>query len=143
MRVVDLDFFDDERSADVMKVWDRLKSFEEITNGWYEGEGWPPSRQAIELARGVLGRLLVEHPYLPRPGVFPTPEGGVQAEWILGKWAADVGFESEDERIQADATHAETGEERSVTFSRDEVNADSAGPLGRWLEELTGRGAGI
>lgn len=128
-----LELVDDERASEVLKVWDRLKSFDQIPSGWIAGEGRPPAERAVQVAKGVLGRLLVEH-QLPRPSLFPAPGGAVQAEWILGRWAVDVVFDSDDEGIQAEATHADTGVEKNVAFDRTQVHADSVSALGTWLE---------
>lgn len=133
-QVEELEVMDDERAADVQKVWDRLASFDEIQDGWLEGEGRAPSERAIVHARHVLARLLVERRALERPRVFPTPNGGVQAEWVIGPWAIDISFDPDDGTIQAEATHGGTGEERSWSFTFEQVSADTVDPLASWLE---------
>ena len=131
-----LELVDDERAPEVQKIWERLRSFERISEGWLEGEGKPPSERAVQVARGVLGRLLVEHLRLPRPGIFPAPDGAVQAEFILGRWAVDLVFDPEDESIRAEATHADSGEEKFASFDRTQVHADTVSQLGKWLEGM-------
>lgn len=109
----------------------RLSVLEAMRDGWLDGSGVAPSKQAVAIARTILCNLAVEHPELPRPGVFPTPEGGIQAEWVFGAWAADVIFDSETGDIEADASNAQSGEERSGAFTAHDV-----GPLSDWLISL-------
>jgi hypothetical protein len=135
-QVEELEVVDDERATEVQKVWDRLASFTEIADGWFQGEGRAPSERAIVCARQVLARVLVERREIERPLVFPTPGGGVQAEWVIGSWAADVSFDPESGAIEAEATNGETHEERSASFSVDKVSADAVTPLAEWLESL-------
>lgn len=131
----ELEVIDDERAAEAQRVWDRLESFERIDDGWFEGDGLRPTTNALSVARGVLARLIVEHHEIVRPRVFPTPVGGVQAEWITGKWAADICFDPTDGSIAAGAT-SETGEELSAFFGTKEVSVDSVEPLANWLDSL-------
>jgi hypothetical protein len=132
-QVEELEVVDDERATEVQKVWDRLASFTEIQDGWLEGEGRAPSERAIVHAKHVLARLLVEQRALERPRVFPTPNGGVQAEWVIGPWAIDISFHPDDGAIEAEATHGNTGEERSASFTAEQVSPDTVAPLAAWI----------
>lgn len=135
-RVEELEIVDDERAPEVQRVWDRLRSFERITDGWLEGEGRAPTQLALARAQEVLARLLIDHRGVERPHVFPSPQGGVQAEWVIGQWAAEICFDPEDGSIEAEATHGDTGEERPTLFTKDRVTAEDVTPLVRWLESL-------
>ena len=89
-------------------------------------------------ARGpsVLGRLLVDHRDIQRPKIFPTPDGGVQAEWVIGSWAAEARFLPDDEVLLLEATNGETNEERSTSMPAGAVSADNAAGLASWLADL-------
>lgn len=54
---------------------DRLAS---MNDGWLDGDGAAPSQEGLEALRTLLESLA------PRPTLYPTPEGGVQAEWSIG-----------------------------------------------------------
>lgn len=76
-----------KRVVDVLNVevllpdsWsNRLQELAELRPGWLDGSGQPPTRQSIQAAEALLFALIESR--LPRPGIFPTPEGGIQMEW--------------------------------------------------------------
>ncbi len=59
----------------------RLDAFRELKDGWLDGEGLAPDHDAL----GWLAASFDLHypDDLPRPHVYPTVEGGVQAEWSI------------------------------------------------------------
>lgn len=57
---------------------DELKSLE---NGWLDGKGLAPSHQGLDWLAGEFDRLFPDD--LPLPYLYPTPEGGVRAEWSI------------------------------------------------------------
>ena len=67
-----------------MDIPARLEELAQLKDGWLEGQGKGPSAEGL--------RWLVEqfqHGYpagLPLPFVYPTPEGGIQAEWAIGEY---------------------------------------------------------
>jgi hypothetical protein len=134
--VEDLEVVDDERAHEIQKLWTRIDSFININDGWLEGEGLAPTERCRLRAREVLARLLVDGRQLPKPAVFPNPSGGVQAEWVLGRWAADVAFDPDEDVVAAEAVNADSGEERAEFFSTGQVSGESAIPLISWLEAL-------
>lgn len=132
----ELEAVDDDRAPEAQKVWDRLESFERIADGWLEGQGAPPTQMAVSVARAVLARLLIVHRELARPRVFPMLTGGVQAEWVIGRWAADVSFDPLDGSVEADATNGDSGEEASARFNGKDAPAEIVEPLALWLDAL-------
>jgi hypothetical protein len=131
----ELETFDHERAPEVQRVWSRLESLKKVEDGWIRGEGRAPRPLALARAKEVLARLLVESPMIARPRVFPTAEGGVQAEWVFPEWAVDVCF-AEDGNIIAEATNADANDEQSRHFAVHEVTADDASSLAHWLSQL-------
>jgi hypothetical protein len=62
----------------------RLLEICQLKDGWLDGEeGLPLSAESSDSAWEICKR--VEKDGYPRPGIFPTPEGGIQLEWALGK----------------------------------------------------------
>jgi hypothetical protein len=59
----------------------RLAELASLKPGWLNGEGKTPTTLALKTAGAVLHALLVHHPEVLRPWVYPTISGGVQAEW--------------------------------------------------------------
>lgn len=133
--VDDLEIYDSPHADEVIKLWERLDSFDQIREGWLDGIGAPPTAEARTRAREVLARLLVSHSALPRPRIFPTPDGGVQAEWVIGAWAADLKFYPGGE-VEGEAVNADTGEEDDRAFGQHEVTAEDASALATWLVGL-------
>lgn len=72
----------------------RLDELATLHAGWLDGEGARLDAGVIERARRILAELLSAD--VPRPRVFPTPEGGVQAEWTVAEREVSVTFEPDD-----------------------------------------------
>jgi len=134
--VDDLEPFEHPRAHEVKKLWGRLDDLMRLEDGWIEGEGVAPAEKAVVSARDVLGRLLVDHEWVDRPKVFPTPSGGIQAEWMLGPWACEVVF-SPDGSIRAEATQTE--DDRDSEIELDRVTPSNADQLEEWLAQLAAR----
>jgi hypothetical protein len=66
----------------------RLEALAALERGWLDGQGLPISKDAIQTAESLLFKILDAQ--LPRPGVFPTREGGVQMEWASGPIELEV-----------------------------------------------------
>lgn len=65
-----------------LKTYDsRLKELISLSEGWLDGDGLsvqPGAVKVADLLRVVLENTNTEVPYL-----YPTPEGGLQAEWSV------------------------------------------------------------
>lgn len=109
----------------------RLDELAALSDGWLDGEGIALTPHAIATARAVLGRLASEHPDAPRPRVFPTPDGEVSAEWVLGRVSADVRFPAAGLALDADALHVDTGAEIALTI--DGSAPDAPAQIAAWL----------
>ncbi|MBF0178400.1 MAG: hypothetical protein HQM03_00075 [Magnetococcales bacterium] len=68
---------------DPLDVTARLEEFRSIRDGWLEGEGYAPSRDGLDWLTDAFGRNYPEG--LPLPYLYPSAEGGIQAEWSLGR----------------------------------------------------------
>lgn len=73
---------------DPLDVTLRLEELAALKDGWLDGKGQAPAPE--KLLR--LAALFDAHfdADLPLPHLYPTPEGGVQAEWSLGDWEASL-----------------------------------------------------
>lgn len=134
--VEEIETVDDERAPELQKLWDRLKTLEEVPDGWLDGDGRTPTAEVLMFARLVLSRLLVDHRSIPRPKVFPTPDGGLQAEWVLGSWAAEARFSPSSEYIVLEATNADTMQDSEHLLEPGDVSPDDATALAEWLSPM-------
>jgi hypothetical protein len=92
---------------DLAALDNRLGELEELQEGWLDGDGLPPAPAALQSARATLAELLGLE--APRPRVYPTPEGGVQAEWTAGNHEISLTFQP-DGTLYAVAVNSESGE---------------------------------
>lgn len=60
----------------------RLEELSELQGGWLEGGGKVPSVENIEWLSRAFEEFFPDE--LPLPHIYPTEQGGVQAEWTLG-----------------------------------------------------------
>lgn len=89
----------------------RIGELEELPAGWLDGAGAPLTPAAIKNARATLAELLFLD--VPRPRIYPTPEGGVQAEWAIGDSEVSITFEP-DGSFYSMAVNRESGESREL-----------------------------
>lgn len=89
----------------------RIAELAELKPGWLDGVGVPPTPTALEKARITLTELLLLD--VPRPRVYPTLEGGVQAEWETGVSEISVTFEPDSSTFLL-AVHRDSGESIEV-----------------------------
>jgi len=83
-----------EDPDELVRLDSRLDEIAALKPGWLDGEGARPDARALERARRTLAELLAYE--VPRPRVFATPEGGVQAEWTVKDHEVSVSFEPDD-----------------------------------------------
>lgn len=74
-----------------MRKAERCMELLDLAPGWLDGEGRPPSRDLLEL----VGEWLEQHQRKDglQPRLYPTPEGGVEAEWRIGRLDLSVEFD--------------------------------------------------
>lgn len=109
----------------------RLAELADLRDAWLDGEGLALTPHALATASTLLGRLATEHPDAPCPHVFPTPEGAVSAEWVLGRVSADVYFPAKPAPITGNALHVDSDREADVTVATDDPTA--AAQIAAWL----------
>lgn len=62
----------------------RLKTLAELENDWLNNKGCAPDKALLAWLSIAFDTLY--DPTLPLPYLYPTAEGGIQAEWSLGDW---------------------------------------------------------
>ena len=81
-----------------LSVPDRLDELRDMKEGWLDGDGAAPGHAGLDWLASNFERYFPGD--LPLPYIFPTPEGGVEAEWSIGKHS--VTFEIDLESRQGD-----------------------------------------
>lgn len=71
-------------------VQGRLDDISALSYGWLDGDGEKVTTEALARARETLIELLRRD--IPKPRIYPTAEGGVQAEWSDGGTEISVVF---------------------------------------------------
>jgi len=115
----DVSLIDDPEGLDILD--DRLDELSRLSDGWLDGFGSPPAAEVLQRARSQLAVLLTID--VPRPRVFATPEGGVQAEWTVGEREISINFEPDGSlyAISVNVTDGETvemGPDNAVQIAR-------------------------
>ena len=92
----------------------RLLELADLQDGWID-DGEAISTASLEFARDLLQREVVWKNGVP--GIFPTPDGGVQLEWSLGgdrfvvRIGSDLAIEARrSNRLLKERTHKEPNE---------------------------------
>ena len=75
-------------TLDPLDVPARLDELRAMQDGWLDGEGLAPSHAGLDWLSGALERHLPGE--APLPYAFPTPDGGIQLEWPLGRRDASL-----------------------------------------------------
>ena len=78
-RLVSLESIESITILDPLDVPSRLYELRELKDGWLDGEGVAPDDNALDWLSRRFDRLYSDE--LPLPHIYPTAEGGVQAEW--------------------------------------------------------------
>jgi hypothetical protein len=89
----------------------RLSELRETGDAWLDGQGLAPQQAALDKAYATLAELMRLD--VPRPRLYPTVEGGVQAEWTMGPFEISVTFDPGG-AIFAAATDTDTGADEEL-----------------------------
>lgn len=73
---------------DPLDVVSRLNEFRKLKDGWLDGCGIAPSHDALNWFSDRFENNFSDD--LPLPHLYPTEEGGVQAEWTLGQYEVSL-----------------------------------------------------
>lgn len=114
-----------EETEELATLDHRFAELAALHAGWLDGEGAPPDGVVLDRARRVLAELLNFD--VPRPRVFPTPEGGIQAEWTVAGHEISVTFEP-DGSLYAVSVNLSSGQTEEP-----ELAADNAERIARLL----------
>ena len=80
-RLVGVELVEHISLLDPLDIPTRLDEFRDMKDGWLEGEGVAPGLDGLDWLAATFDRHFPND--LPLPYLYPTPKGGVQAEWSL------------------------------------------------------------
>ena len=78
-RLVKIDPIEDIIALDPLDVRARLDEFRSLEDGWFEGEGRALRSEGLDWFAEQFERRYPAD--LPLPHLYPTPDGGIRAEW--------------------------------------------------------------
>ena len=76
----------------------RLDELAKLADGWLDGKGRAAAKEKLEWLTGTFESFFDTD--LPLPYLYPTAEGGIQAEWTLNEW--EVSLEIDLDRQQGE-----------------------------------------
>lgn len=83
VEVYDIEVIAADLSNSLQRCNSRLKEIAELQNGWHNGEGFPISQNASDVAQ----KLLNKHPsFSDIYRIYPTLDGGILFEFETGGW---------------------------------------------------------
>jgi hypothetical protein len=87
-RLIKLESVEHISVLDDMDIGSRLEELKPLKNGWLEGKGLAPKSEHLDWLTETFESSYPDD--LPSPYLYPTPEGGVQAEWTSGDLEASL-----------------------------------------------------
>lgn len=122
---------------DPLDVAARMEELAELQDGWLDGKGHAPERSALSwLARSFE---LNFNPDLPLPYLYPTAEGGVQAEWSIADWEITLDINLQNKTAEYQALHLAT--QRCNEYALNLAQPDDWGRLNADIQQLRGEAA--
>jgi hypothetical protein len=96
--------FDDDQPR--LPFEDRLDEIATAEEGWFEEGNPAPSMAAVEAMRQFITLIIQDG--MPAPYIYPTPDGGVAAEWSNGDWEASANIGIGGDSIEFHAINAQS-----------------------------------
>ena len=108
-----------------MDVAEQLGCMREMEDGWLDGAGKAPTHEGLT----KLGDLFAMHfsSVLPQPYLYPTPEGGIRAEWTFGSNEVSLNIDLESLSGEWHTVDLATREDEEQTLNL------TAHPSWQWL----------
>ena len=103
-----------------LDVPSRLDEFRELSDGWLDGEGVAPSPDFLDWLSEKFDRNYPGD--LPLPHVYPTVEGGVQAEWSLLSHEVSLSIDPDVREGEWHVLHTDTDRQDMDVFNLVEDN---------------------
>lgn len=133
-RLIKLESVEHISVLDDMDIGARLEEFKLLKNGWLEGKGRAPKNEHLDWLTEALESFYPDD--LPSPYLYPTPEGGVQAEWTSGDLEASLEIDLGKRSAVWHLLNMETDDESEAEF--DLSNQEDWGKLAELVKKTVG-----
>lgn len=100
---------------DPLDIETRLEELAQLQNGWLDGKGLAPHPEGLCLLTQAFDEYFAAN--LPLPYLYPTAEGGIQAEWTLGDWEVSLEITLPTLQAEYQALHLKTGESHELELA--------------------------
>ena len=127
--LIKLESIEEITALDPLDVPSRLHELKDMQDGWLEGEGRALSSEGLNWLATQFEQYYPAD--LPLPYLYPTPEGGVRAEWSEG--ADAVVLQTDLDNHSASWLWFDRG---SDTDHERELNLDDAEDRSWWVNEV-------
>ena len=97
---------------DPLDIFIQIEGIRLLKDGWMDGEGKAPSHEVLERFAQTFDRYWVDS--LPLPHIYPTFEGGIQAEWLIGRYAISLEIELPSQKSYYHQVHLDTKKDSDI-----------------------------
>lgn len=102
-----------------LEIRTRLDELRALKDGWIEGSGTALSESGLDWCADAFAANYPEH--VPPPRLFPTPHGGIQAEWSFDRFelSLEIDLASHHAHWHCLDSKTHTEETRELHLDRD------------------------
>lgn len=100
---------------DPLDIWLRIDELRQLGSGWLDGKGVPPPSDGLDWLAHAWDTQLPHD--LPFPCLFPTPEGGVLAEWQLEPWLPSLEIDLSTRQADWHEMNVKTNDEETQSLN--------------------------
>jgi hypothetical protein len=80
-RLISMEAIEHISLLDLLDVAERLDELKNLNHGWLDGEGIAPDAEGLNWFANTFNQYYPDD--MPLPYIYPTAEGGIQAEWSI------------------------------------------------------------
>jgi len=113
----------------------RIDELRLLKDGWLDGEGLAPDPEGLSWLANAFDTSFPDD--LPLPYLYPTPEGGIQAEWSLDGREIELEIDLKTREGECRSCDAE-GDGEDSTLPIDLNSPEGWGLLGEEIHRITG-----
>lgn len=106
---------------DPLDIDARLDELRELNDGWLDGQGFAPAGTGLTWLAASFNRHYPES--LLRPRLFPTVDGGIQAEWVIDSTDIDININLVNKSGEWHSLDLVSGTEHQKTVNLDDEDA--------------------
>jgi hypothetical protein len=100
---------------DPLDVAHRLEALSVLQDGWLNGKGKAPSKEGLKWFLSAFETHFAS--VLPLPHLYPTPEGGIQAEWSFQDWEVSLAVNLDSKHADMQSLRLSNGISQDVTLN--------------------------